>query len=171
MVMTVNAGHLPPDHWMHDPRVGGGRIVGEGCHWIDLMGFLIGASITSVQAACLGNTAGVATRDDHASITLGFSDGSLGTLHYFANGHRTFPKETLTVFCEGKTLQLDNFRVLHAYGYGRFRRMRLLRQDKGHRAELSQWMDHLQSGGPPLMDPQDIWQVSRAAIQAEAALR
>ena len=170
MIMTVNAGYIPPDHWMHDRQVGGGRIIGEGCHWIDLLGFIIGASVKAVQTINVGDVAGVQTRNDHVSISLAFDDGSIGCLNYLANGHRTYPKESLTIFAEGKTLTLDNFRRLQAYGYGRFRRMKLLRQDKGHQAELSAFVHRLQSGGPPVMDPGDIWRVSQASLQAESKI-
>jgi predicted dehydrogenase/threonine dehydrogenase-like Zn-dependent dehydrogenase len=168
MIMTVNAGHIPSDHWMHDPQAGGGRIIGEGCHWIDLLGFLVESPVTGVKTTSIGDVPGVQTRNDHVSISLAFQDGSIANLNYFANGHRTYPKETLTVFAEGKTLELDNFRSLRGYGYGPFRRMKLLRQDKGHQAELQAFVDRVQSGGEPLMDPRDIWCVTRASLQAEA---
>jgi predicted dehydrogenase len=170
MIMTVNAGALPPNHWMHDPQVGGGRIIGEGCHWIDLMGFLVGSRVRSVQAMCVGDLPGVATRNDHVTIALSFHDGSLASLNYLANGHRTYPKETLTVFAEGRTLELDNFRLLRAYGYPQLRRMRLYRQDKGHQAELRQFVHRVQTGGKPVIDPEDLWSVTQAALQAESLL-
>ena len=100
-LMTVNAGEIPPDHWTQDRSVGGGRIVGEGCHFIDLLRHLAGAPIVSAQAVCVGEAPGIAVRDDKASMTLQFADGSVGTILYLANGHRSFPKERLEVFCGG----------------------------------------------------------------------
>jgi len=93
--MTVNAGAIPADHWTQDRAVGGGRIIGEGCHFIDLLRFLAGSPIVSVQAMMMGETGGGAVRDDKVSFTLGFEDGSFGTVHYLANGHKSFPKERL----------------------------------------------------------------------------
>src|SRR5690606_18365628 len=80
MVMTVNAGFIPPDHWTHDPAVGGGRIIGEACHWIDLLGHLAGAPVTDVMAATVGRWVGAGRADDKMSITLRFADGSLATI-------------------------------------------------------------------------------------------
>ena len=108
---------FPPITGSQDPQVGGGRIVGEGCHWIDLMSFLAGDRVTSAHADHLGDVPGASSRADCAVISLTFADGSIGTLQYFANGHRSFPKERLTVFCDGKVLELDNFRVLRGYGW------------------------------------------------------
>jgi predicted dehydrogenase len=129
MVMTVNAGAIPASHWTQDLQVGGGRIIGEACHFIDLLRHLANsdiehASIDRMQSAC----------GDTATISLGFADGSIGTVHYFANGPKSLSKERLEVFASGRVLQLDNYRVLRGYGWPGFRAMRLWRQDKGQRA-------------------------------------
>ncbi len=131
IVTIINAGSLPADHWLLDPEVGGGRIIGEGCHWIDLMSHMLGQPIVSVDAVSVGDKS--SSGDDSTAVTLRFADGSLGTLHYLAKGQRAFPKERITVFCGERVLELDNFRVLRGWGYPRFRRMKLWRQDKGHR--------------------------------------
>ncbi len=107
MVMTVNAGAIPPSHWTQDPEVGGGRIIGEGCHFIDLLRHLAGSPIASVEGRCVGRDSGAPVRDDKATITLIFEDGSLGTVHYFANGHKAYPKERVEVFCDGRVLVMD----------------------------------------------------------------
>ena len=130
-VMTVNAGMVPDDHWVQDPVQGGGRIVGEACHFIDLLRFLTGAAVSRVQGMQMGIAPGVTIREDKATITMAFADGSFGTVHYLANGHRSFPKERLEVFCGGSVLQLDNFRSLSGYGWPGFSTMKLRRQDKG----------------------------------------
>ena len=93
-VITINAGNIPSDHWTQDPEMGGGRIIGEGCHFIDLMRHLAGARITGLQAIRMGKVAGVDTPDDKAGISMAFADGSHGTIHYLANGNKAFPKET-----------------------------------------------------------------------------
>jgi len=167
--MLVNAGHLPADHWMHDPQVGGGRIIGEGCHWIDLLTFLIGSPITDVQAAMVGDTGGLATRNDHMSLMLSYADGSLGNVHYFSAGHRSFPKETLRIFCQGRVLELDNFRRLRGFGWPGFTKHRLFRQDKGHQAEISSFVDRVAHGGPPLIPAEQLWNVTEATFAAEEA--
>jgi predicted dehydrogenase len=130
-VMTVNAGAIPPEHWTQDAEAGGGRIIGEACHFIDLLRHLAGAPITSHQVAAIrGGTGPV----DRVTFTLGFADGSIGTVHYLSNGHRAFPKERLEVFAAGRVLQLDNFRRLKAYGWPGFSSMNLWQQDKGQDA-------------------------------------
>lgn len=169
-IMTVNAGAIPPDHWVHDPVVGGGRIIGEGCHWLDLVSFLLGSSIRDVNAVGVDADAGIQTPNDHVSISLNLEDGSIAVINYFANGHRTYPKETLTVFSEGRILELNNFRTLNGFGTPGFRRMKLFRQDKGHRAEIDQFVRRIQSGGEPLIASGDLWCVTRAAIRAEQCL-
>jgi predicted dehydrogenase len=167
--MLVNAGHLPADHWMHDPQVGGGRIIGEGCHFIDLLTFLVGSPITSVQAVMVGDTNGMATRNDHMSVLLSFADGSLGNVHYFSAGHRSFPKESLRLFCQGRVLELDNFRRLRGYGWPGFKKQNLFRQDKGHQAEISAFIERVAQGGPPLIPADQLWNVTEATFAAEEA--
>jgi predicted dehydrogenase/threonine dehydrogenase-like Zn-dependent dehydrogenase len=128
LVMTVNAGMIPPDHWTQDPAAGGGRIVGEACHFIDLLAFLAGCEIVSHSKTAMSSPTG-----DTVSLQLGFSNGSIGTVHYFANGSKSFPKERLEVFASGRILQLDNFRKLTGYGWPGFKKMNLWRLDKGQR--------------------------------------
>jgi predicted dehydrogenase len=167
IVTVVNAGYLPPDHWTRDPEVGGGRIIGEGCHWIDLMSFMLGQSIVSVSATTIGKDL-TAVDDDSTTVSLRFTDGSLGTLNYLAKGHRGFPKERITVFSDGRVLELDNFHILKGWGWPAFRRMRFWRQDKGHRAEIAAFVKSIRLGGAPLMDFSSLVNVSEAAISATA---
>jgi predicted dehydrogenase len=109
----------------------------------------------------------VATPGDHGSISLSFADGSLGSLHYFANGHRAFPKERLTVFADGKVLEMDNYRVLRGFGFTRFRRAKSWRQDKGHLAECQQFIERVTSGGPPLIPFERLQNVTLTSLQCE----
>ncbi|MCH7813289.1 MAG: bi-domain-containing oxidoreductase [Planctomycetes bacterium] len=166
MSMMVNAGVIPPESWVHDPRVGGGRIIGEGCHWIDLMSFLADARVVQVAACRIGESPGLAVRQDKMSITLSFADGSLGTLHYLGNGHKSYPKETLEVFCDGKVLRLENFRVLRGYGWSGFSKLKLGRQDKGHQAEVQSLLRAIAGGEPPVMPFGQIDNVMRATFAA-----
>jgi predicted dehydrogenase/threonine dehydrogenase-like Zn-dependent dehydrogenase len=131
MIMTVNAGAIPPDHWTQDKIIGGGRIIGEACHFVDLLRFFAGGAIADVQVASIGAVAGIASKDDKTTFTMKFDDGSMGTIHYLANGHKSFPKERLEVFCSGRILQLDNYRKLTGFGWPKFKKMNLWRQDKG----------------------------------------
>ena len=170
-VMTVNAGAISADHWTQDSDAGGGRIVGEACHFIDLLRFLAGASITAVDGVALGRPAGAATATDKASLTLSFCDGSMGTIHYLANGHRSFPKERLAVFAGGRVLQLDNFRKLRGYGWPGFKTMNLWQQDKGQRACAAAFVRAVEHGGAPPIPFEELVEVSRAAIEAASQLR
>ena len=130
-VMTVNAGAIPSSHWTQDPEVGGGRIVGEGCHFVDLLRFLAGSPITDVQARSVGGSPSDGIRNDKVTITLSFGDGSMGTIHYLANGNKSFPKERLEVFCGGRILVLDNFRRLTGYGWKGFRADKVVAPGQG----------------------------------------
>ncbi|MDX9768265.1 MAG: bi-domain-containing oxidoreductase, partial [Ectothiorhodospiraceae bacterium] len=160
LVMTVNAGAIPPEHWTQDPAIGGGRIVGEACHFIDLLRHLAGAPITGWQKTMLDAPTG-----DTLSIQLQFADGSIGTVHYFANGNRSFPKERLEVFCDGRVLQLDNFRRLRGWGWSGFRKMNLWRQDKGQKACAAAFVRAVADGGPAPISFDEIVEVSRVSIE------
>jgi predicted dehydrogenase/threonine dehydrogenase-like Zn-dependent dehydrogenase len=161
MIMTVNAGSIPADHWTQDPAVGGGRIIGEACHFIDLLRFLAGAPIADHDAVYLGSDGPW----DRATLTLRFADGSVGTVHYLSSGHKSFPKERLEVFRAGRVLQLDNFRKLRGYGWPGFRKMNLWRQDKGQTACAAEFLRAVEAGGPSPIPLEEILEVSRAAIE------
>lgn len=165
MVMTVNAGSIPSEHWTQDAKAGGGRIVGEACHFLDLLIHLAGSDPTGLQVSGMG-TPGQTHPIDTATLTLAFADGSTGTVHYFANGHRSLSKERLEVFCGGKVLALDNFRVLQGYGWRGFSRMKLRRQDKGHTAGIAAFLRAVKSGGPSPIPLSELFTSSRLAIEA-----
>jgi predicted dehydrogenase/threonine dehydrogenase-like Zn-dependent dehydrogenase len=165
-VMTVNAGSIPATHWTQDREVGGGRLVGEGCHFIDLLRFLAGSPIVHHEVLAMDGS----TRDS-ATITLRFADGSLGTIVYLANGSKAFPKERLEVFASGRVLQLDNFRRLAGYGWPGFRSMNLWRQDKGQKACAQAFVSAIEQGGPSPIPVDELLEVSRVSISVEDALR
>lgn len=169
IVITVNAGTVPAGHWTQDGDAGGGRIVGEACHFIDLARFIAGHRIADVEAVGVREQ-GVAY-SDKASITLRFTDGSFAVIHYLANGHRSFPKERVEVFCGGRILQLDNFRRLNAYGWPGFGGMRLWRQDKGNAACIAAFIKAVDSGGPAPIPADELFEVSKATLQAAEMLR
>jgi predicted dehydrogenase/threonine dehydrogenase-like Zn-dependent dehydrogenase len=170
-VMTVNAGAIPPEHWTQDPEVGGGRIIGEGCHFIDLLRHLAGAPIIGWQAQALGHPTGVAVADDKAVLTLRFADGSLGTIQYLANGHKSFPKERLEIFAGGRILQLNNFRTLRGYGWPGFGRLALWRQDKGQKPCAAAFVAALERGGAAPIEFDELLEVSRVAVEIGESLR
>jgi predicted dehydrogenase len=169
-VVTVNAPALPASHWMQDPRVGGGRIIGECCHFVDLLRFLAGREIVDARAQALASESGSALKDTVA-ITLSFADGSWGTIHYLANGHASFPKERIEVFCAGRILQLDNFRRLRAYGWPGFKSMRLWRQDKGQRACVRAFVDAVRSGAGAPIPLEELLEVARVTVALGEAVR
>ena len=170
-VMTVNAGMIPGDSWVHDPDSGGGRIVGEGCHFIDLLRFLAGSEIASCHVTPLGRTGGLQITEDKTSITLSFGNGSVGTVHYLGNGSKAFPKERLEVFAAGRVLQLGDFKTLQAWSWPGFRKMNLRRQDKGHAATISAFVSALASGGAAPIPFEELVEVSRVSIAAAELAR
>lgn len=158
-IMTVNAGAIPADHWTQDLEVGGGRIIGEACHFIDLLRFLAGSPITDWHRADMETTTA-----DTVTLNLTFEDGSLGTVHYFANGSKSFPKERLEVFASGRVLQMDNFRTLTGFGWPGFKKMRLWRQDKGQKACAAAFVRAVAEGGAPI-SAEEIFEVSRVTLE------
>lgn len=169
-IMTINAGAIPANHWTQENAVGGGRIIGEACHLIDLMRFLAGSPIVSIQARRMGDAPGMVITEDKASITLGFEDGSFGTLLYFANGAASFPKERVEVFSSGRVLQLDNFRKLKGYGWPGFSKMNLWQQDKGQNACTAAFLRAIAMGTPAIPVDQ-IFEVARVTIDVAEQLR
>ncbi|MEK7945092.1 bi-domain-containing oxidoreductase [Pigmentiphaga sp. YJ18] len=169
-IMTMNAGSIPANHWTQDNTVGGGRIIGEACHFIDLMRYLAGSPIVSIQARRMGNSTTIEVAEDKASITLGFADGSFGTILYLANGSASFPKERIEVFTAGRVLQLDNFRKLVGYGWPGFKKMNLWKQDKGQTNCAAAFLRSIQDGKPAIPAEQ-IFEVAKATITAAEILR
>lgn len=163
-VMTVNAGAIPAEHWTQDNDVGGGRIVGEACHFIDLLRFLAGARIASYQVTRMDSQTG-----DSVSISLKFEDGSMGVVHYLANGSKAFPKERLEVFAAGRVLQLDNFRKLKGFGWPGFGKMNLWRQDKGQKACADAFVQAVARGRPAAIPFDEIVEVARVSIEIARA--
>jgi predicted dehydrogenase/D-arabinose 1-dehydrogenase-like Zn-dependent alcohol dehydrogenase len=169
LAMTVNAGAVPAAHWLQDAARGGGRIIGEACHFIDLLSWIAGAAVTEVSAVMVGK--GPAVRTDKMCLQLSFRDGSIGTVNYFANGSKSYPKEVLEVFSEGRIARLENFRVTRFYGFGGARRFRTWRQDKGHEQEVAAFMERAAKGGEPLIPFPQLENVTRASFRAmESAL-
>ena len=168
LVATMNAGAIPAGHWVHDSAVGGGRLVGEACHFIDLAIHLTGSLVESVSAIALGG--GAAPQEDSASITLRHTNGSVSTVHYFANGSRAYPKEKLELFSQERVLVLNDFRELHGYGFKRFSRLKT-RQDKGHASQFAEFARRVREGGGPLIPWAEIENGARATLAVLTSIR
>lgn len=170
-IMTMNAGSIPADHWTQDNSIGGGRIIGEACHFIDLMRYLADSEIVSVQARRMGDTDSVEITEDKAAIILGFADGSFGTIHYFANGAASFPKERVEVFVAGKVLQLDNFVKLKGFGWKGFKKFNLWKQDKGQNNCSKLFLDSIKNGSASPIATSEIFEVASVSINVAEQLR
>jgi predicted dehydrogenase/threonine dehydrogenase-like Zn-dependent dehydrogenase len=166
----VNAGYIPLTHWLHDQEQGGGRIIGEGCHFVDFLTYLVGQAPLSVSAQALAD--GGRYREDNAVLTFTFPDGSLGTVSYLANGDKAFPKERVEVFTGGRVAVLDDYRTLEMVRDGRREIVRSrLRQDKGHRAEWQVFSTAIRTGGSAPIPYEHLFGVTRATFAAVEALR
>lgn len=166
---TINAGKIPLDHWIQDSEIGGGRIIGEVCHFIDLVRFLTGSRIDEIKSISTFNR-GEELHDPSSIINIRFVDGSIANINYFTNGSNTFSKEKLEVYCESKILVLDNFRKLKGYGWKNFRSMRTIHQDKGQQNCISEFIDSLRTD-TPLIDIDEIFEVTSATIKASDQIK
>jgi predicted dehydrogenase/threonine dehydrogenase-like Zn-dependent dehydrogenase len=168
MHYRINAGYIPLNHWTHDPAQGGGRIIGEGCHFVDFLTFLAGAAPVSVTAVALPDNGRY--REDNVSMTFSFPDGSVGVVDYLANGDKSFPKEHLEVFCGGRIAVLDDFRSLEMV-YDGHRTMVKKRQDKGWKDEWASFVNVIRTGGQPPIPYEQLVGVTRAVFAAMESLR
>ena len=168
MHYRVNAGYIPLNHWTHDPEQGGGRIIGEGCHFIDLLSFLAGSAPVSVSAVALPNSGKY--REDNVSMTFSFADGSVGVVDYLANGDKSFPKERVEVFCGGKIAILDDFRSLEMVENGRHKTVKGA-QDKGWKNEWLAFAETIRSGGQPPIPYEQLIGVTKASFAAVESIR
>jgi predicted dehydrogenase/threonine dehydrogenase-like Zn-dependent dehydrogenase len=167
MMYRVNAGPLPSDHWINDPEEGGGRIVGEICHFVDLLSFMCESTPISVSATGACSSAG-----QDVIATIHFLNDSVGTLIYACNGDRAFSKERLEVFGSGCTAVLEDFRTLELVQHGRKKPFRsFFRQDKGHTAEWRAFAECIRSGSPSPISFEEIAASTRATIRIAESLR
>lgn len=171
IIITVNAGDIPADHWTQDKAVGGGRVIGEACHFVDLSRHLAGHPIVAHRATMIGRHPAVAIRDDKVSLTLEFADGSIATILYLASGHKAFPKERVEVFAAGRVLQLDNFLKLKGWGWSGFKKLNQLKQDKGANAIVDSFIRSIREGTTQPIPKEQIIEVSRVTIDLAAECR
>jgi predicted dehydrogenase len=168
IVATMNAGCIPSNSWVHDLEVGGGRIIGEACHFIDLCSYFSGSRVVSV---CM-NAMGMAPREDtdNASILLRYANGSNAVINYFANGNKSYSKERIEVHSQDRSLILDNWRTLHGYGVKGFSSKKT-KQNKGHAEQFRLLIDRVKSGGEPLIPFEEIINTTQASFAAIASLK
>ncbi|PIQ42553.1 MAG: dehydrogenase [Gammaproteobacteria bacterium CG11_big_fil_rev_8_21_14_0_20_46_22] len=169
IVMTVNAGVIPKEHWTQDLKLGGGRLIGEGCHFIDLLRYLADSPIAKADIVALNDAQGVVINDCF-TVTLSFENGSCGVLHYLANGAKSVSKERLEIFIDGKILQLDNFRALKTFGFKRSHQLKLFRQDKGQTACAKAFVEAIEQGLAPVIPPSELFEVAKVCIDLQEQL-
>ncbi|OQB65797.1 MAG: putative 4,5-dihydroxyphthalate dehydrogenase [Bacteroidetes bacterium ADurb.Bin141] len=157
----INAGVIPADHWVHDLKTGGGRIIGEACHFVDLCMFIAGSPITSVSATALNDASKL---NDTVTISLTFENGSVASVNYFSNGNKQVSKEYLEVFGSGIVAQLDDFKTLHVFG--KTEKKISGTQDKGHQEEIKTFVDCIKSGKPAPIPFEETVMSTRATFKA-----
>ena len=164
----VNAGYISLNHWTQNPEEGGGRIIGEACHFIDFITFLVGAAPVSVTAHALPDNGKY--REDNVSMTFTFPDGSIGVVDYLANGDKSFPKERVEVFCGGKIAVLDDFRALELVENGNRKTIKGA-QDKGWKNEMITFAKSIHEGGQPPIPYEQLIGVTKATFEVINSLR
>jgi len=168
MIYRVNAGSVPPTHWTQDPAIGGGRIIGEACHFVDFMQVVCGARPITVHATRIaGHTSGIP--EDQSILSMTFKDGSIGTLIYTAGGDARLPKERFEAFGDDKAVTLDDFSVTELYAGGKRTRYKTSVRDKGFKDEMQRFVETIIGGGRPPMSFEEIRTVTRTCLLAVAA--
>lgn len=167
VIATMNAGNIPANVWVHDMKVGGGRIMGEACHYMDLITFLTGSKIKTVCMSAMGLNPQINT--DNASILLHYENGSTGVINYFANGSKAYSKERIEVYAQEQTLITDNFRLTEGFGIRGFTKLKT-NVDKGHNAQFKQLLERLKNGGHPLIPFDEIVNTTKAGFAAIESL-
>jgi predicted dehydrogenase/threonine dehydrogenase-like Zn-dependent dehydrogenase len=163
IVATMNAGFIPNNVWVHDMEVGGGRIIGEACHYIDLISFITGSKVVSV---CM-NAMGVNPKEntDNASLLLKYENGTNAVINYFSNGSKAYSKERLEVYHQERTLVMDNWKKLSGFGFKNFSSISSA-QDKGHQGQFNLLIDSILNGGDQIIPFQEIVNTTKASIAA-----
>jgi predicted dehydrogenase/threonine dehydrogenase-like Zn-dependent dehydrogenase len=161
--MTMNAGFIDPNHWTQNPSIGGGRIVGEACHYIDLMRFLCGSKIKNISSQFLKNDEDLSYKKDTAIISISFEDGSVGVINYFSNGSPKFMKEIIEVYSNAKILKLENFNSLKGYGYKKFKKISSFSQDKGQATCINEFVNAIKTG-EAIISINEIFEVAEKTL-------
>ena len=168
IIATMNAGFIPAKVWVHDMEIGGGRIIGEACHFIDLITYLSGSK---VKAVCM-NSMGIQTNEntDNASILLKYENGTSAVINYFSNGSKAYSKERIEVYHQEKTLVMDNWRKLHGFGFSSFNSSSS-GQDKGHQNQFDLLLSSIQNGGDQIIPFDEIVNTTKASFAAIESLK
>jgi len=166
VIATMNAGFIPAEHWVQDMETGGGRIIGEACHLIDLMTFLTGSLVESVVANAFGTN--FEENTDNASILLRYRNGSQGVIHYFSNGNKAYSKERIEIYSQNRTMVIDNFRQSKYYGFKGSGMKKT--QDKGHSEQFKRFVESVKSGGVSTIPFEEIVNTTEASIAAVESL-
>jgi predicted dehydrogenase len=168
VIATMNAGNIPANIWVHDMEAGGGRIIGEACHHIDLIGFLTGSKVKEVCMNAMGTNPSENT--DNASILLKYENGSTGVINYFSNGSKVYSKERVEVYSQDRTLVMDNFRETKGYGFKGFSKLET-KLDKGHREQFRLLIERIRIGGTSLISFEELVNSSKASFAAIESLK
>lgn len=168
IVATMNAGFIPAEMWVHDLEIGGGRIIGEACHFIDLCSYLAGSRVVAVCMNALGENPQENT--DNASILLRYENGTNAVVNYFANGSKSYEKERIEVFSQERVFVLDNWRKLTAYGVKGFSSMRG-KLDKGHKRQFALLNERLKNGGEALIPFDSLLNTTKASFACITSLK
>ncbi len=168
VIATMNAGMIPANVWVHDLNVGGGRIIGEACHFIDLISYFTGSKVISVCMNAMGKAPEENT--DNATLLLKYADGSNGVINYFANGSKTYSKERVEVYSQERTLTLDNWRNLKGYGFKGFSKMKS-KMDKGHKSQFELLVKQINNGGEALIPFDELINTTKASFAAIESLK
>ncbi len=167
VIATMNAGHIPANVWVHDLKVGGGRIMGEACHYMDLITYLTGSKIKAVCMNAMGVNPQANT--DNASILLQYENGSTGVINYFSNGSKAYSKERIEVYAQERTMITDNFTLTEGYGTKNFTRLKT-NLDKGHAAQFKLLVDRVRTGGKALIPFDEVVNTTLAGFAAVESL-
>mgnify|MGYP000892816568 FL=1 len=167
VIATMNAGFIPPDSWVQDMETGGGRIIGEACHLIDLITYLTGSLVKQVVMNAMGTNPMENT--DNASILLKYENGSTGVINYFSNGSKAYSKERIEVYSQNRTIVVDNFRKSKYYGFESGGRSGT--QDKGHSEQFKLFIERLKNGGDAIIPIAEILNTSKTALAAVESIK
>ena len=168
MLYRVNAGNIPAESWLQDTEIGGGRIIGEVCHFVDFLTFINGSLPVSVYADVMNDPSHL---NDTLNISLKYENGSIGTISYFANGDKSFPKEWMEIYANGCVTVLDEFKKLSIHAHGKKKAKKLLSQDKGQKAEVKHFIEAILNGTGAPISFEEIYSASLVTFKVIESIR
>ena len=164
----MNAGSIPPNIWIHDMHIGGGRIIGEACHFIDFITYFTGSKVKSVCMNAM--EINPAENTDNATILLKYENGSTGVINYFSNGSKAYAKERIEIYSQERTAIIDNFRITTGYGFKGFTKLKTS-LDKGHKNQFKLLIDAVKNGGQSLIPFDVLINTTKASFAAIESLK